>query len=107
MYGVLIFRSNAKTSHSKLRQSGVPYTGTPGTRVPVIVAGTMLNWLGNPGLYAGPGEKKVGYGKWPRAISCEIASKNTPKPALTTVLPFPVTSQDALTRGAKSFLSGS
>src|SRR5215470_3234792 len=106
MYGVLILRSKAKVSHSNEAQLGVSYTGLPGSSGPRITAEIIWLDAGPTGLYAGPGEKKVGYGRCPSTISCENASKKTPNPARSTVLPLPVTSQAALTRGAKSFLSG-
>src|SRR5579872_1450043 len=98
MYGVLMFGSTEKLSHSPL-QSEAPYTGCPDAMIPDPVAWVM--GLGPKFAYAGPGAKNAGYGKWPRNMSCEVESKNIPHPERTTVFPLPKTSQATLTRGAK------
>src|ERR1700730_8225515 len=71
----------------------------PTAPVERIAAGPML-------LYAGPGSKKGAYGRCPITMSCEEEAKNIPYPARITALPFPVTSQARLIRGAKFLLFG-
>jgi len=57
-------------------------------------------------LYAGPGSKKGAYGKMPLKEVLGHCVKENAETARITVLPPPVTSQTALTRGAKLALAG-
>src|SRR6188474_1956284 len=95
MYGVRRFGSTANTSESrKSVKMGTLFSITGS------VENEKRTGAGPTGLKAGPGLKVLN-GSWPTKKSCEKASKKTPYPARTTVLPLPVASHATLTRGEK------
>src|SRR5579871_2534090 len=103
MYGVRMFGSTEKSSHSPL-QSEAPYAGWPAAMIPEPVASVM--GFTPKFAYAGPGAKNAGYGRCPRNMSCDVESKNIPHPVRTTVLPLPKTSHATFARGPKFLYRG-